>query len=107
MSVRSTAMRPGSLSRLPAARPPFRLRQRPRSRIVLDRRLAVGAHLPQRFERPVAAHARLPQLRRAHRADEEVLLHLGTADRAVEVAGAEALLDRLDLEPPLADVLEV
>src|SRR5262249_59244215 len=94
MSVRSTAMRPGSLSGLPAARRPFRLRERHRSRIVLDRRLAVGTYLPQRLERPVAAHTRLPQLRRAHRADEEVLLHLGTADPALQVAGATTPLVR-------------
>ena len=51
--------------------------------------------------------ARLPQLRRADRADEELLVDLGAADRAVEVARAEPPLHRLDLELALAHVLEV
>src|SRR4029079_16318053 len=36
------------------------------------RRLAVRAHLPERLEGVLAGHARLLQLRRAHRADEEL-----------------------------------
>ena len=38
---------------------------------------------------------------------EEVLVHLGAADRAVQVAAAEPLLHRADLELALAHVLEV
>ena len=51
--------------------------------------------------------ARLAQLGRADRADEEVLVDLGPADRAVQIAGAEPLLHRPDLELALAHVLEV
>src|SRR5207248_9827484 len=90
-----------------AGRRALRLRERHRSGVVLDRGFAVRADLPQRLERPVAVGARLAQLRRTHRAHEEVLLHLGAADGAMEIAVPEALLDRLDLELALADVLEV
>src|SRR5207248_670993 len=41
-----------------------------------DARLAVRAYLPRRLERARALRARLAQLRRADRADEEVDLHL-------------------------------
>ncbi len=73
-----------------------------------DRRLAVRAHLPERLERRLAARARLLQLRRADRADEELGL-----DRARGTPGSatrrlpELLLHRADLELALADVLEV
>src|SRR5439155_10054678 len=40
----------------------------------LDRRLAVGADLPQRLERLFAVDAGLAQTRRADRADEEALV---------------------------------
>src|SRR5438552_981542 len=73
----------------------------------LDRCLAVRADLPERLERRLAVGAGLFQLRRAHRTDEEIRGHLGAADWAVEVAAREALLHRLDLELPLADVLEI
>ena len=52
-------------------------------------------------------HARLLQLRRADRADEELGLDRGAADRAVRVVAAEPLLHRPDLELALADVLQV
>src|SRR5262245_2037696 len=107
MSVRSTAMRPRRLSGLPAARRALGFCKRHRARVVLDRGFAIGADLPQRLERPVAVHARLPQLGRAHGTDQKVLLDLGAAHGTVEVARAQALLDRLDLELALADVLEV
>ena len=55
----------------------------------------------------LAVRARLLQLRRADRADEERRLDLGAADRAVQVAPGEPLLHRLDLELALAHVLEV
>src|SRR5213082_2511967 len=101
ISVRSTAMRPRRLPTLPsrARRPVLRFDERDgRVRVVLDRRLAVRAHLPRRLERPVAVGARLAQLRRAHGADEELLVDLGAAYGAAEVARAEPLLHRLDLE---------
>src|ERR687888_2512960 len=48
-------------------------------------RLAVRADLPQRLERGLAIGARLLQLRRAHRADEEVGSDLRAANGAVQV----------------------
>src|SRR4051794_28599890 len=107
MSVRSTAMRPRNLATLAAARRSLRLCERHGRRVVLDRRLAVRAHLPERLEWPVAVRARLAQLRRADRTDQELLLDLRAAYRAMQVAAAEPLLHRLDLELALADVVEV
>ena len=52
-------------------------------------------------------HAGLLQLRRADGADEEVALDLGAAHRALELAPAEPRLHLLDLELPLAYVVEV
>src|SRR5437764_14242978 len=70
-----------------AARCAQRLR-RERSRIVEDRRaaddrrLAVRADLPERLERRLAGRARLLELRRADRADQEFRLDGRSADRA-------------------------
>src|SRR5581483_9292796 len=72
-----------------------------------DGGLAERADLPGALERPPAARARLPQLGRAHRADEVVVLDIGAADGAAQVAAAEAALDRADLQLALADVVEV
>src|SRR6266508_5335551 len=69
--------------------------------------LAVRAHLPERLERRFAVGAGLLQLRRADGADEKLVRDLGAADRAVEIAAGQPLLHRLDLELPLAHVLEV
>src|SRR5688500_8490442 len=72
----------------------------------LDRRLAVRTHLPERLERSLAAPASFLQLRRADWAREELRLD----DRATDGAPrclAERLLHRLDLELPLAHVLEI
>src|SRR3954451_12154898 len=73
----------------------------------LDRRLAVRAYLPERLERLLAVAARRPQPGGADRADQERLVDLGAADRAVHVPAGEALLHRLDLELALTHVLEV
>src|SRR4051812_1088840 len=58
----------GALARPPT---PRRLEGRHRNRGRLDRRLAERADLPQRLERLLAVAARLLELRRADRADEE------------------------------------
>src|SRR5438105_11184682 len=73
----------------------------------LDRRLAVGAHLPDRLERGAAAHACLLELRRADGTDEIARVDLRVTDRAAKVGSRDPLLDRLDLQLPLAHVLEV
>src|SRR6478609_9697798 len=67
ISVCSTAMRRARLPGLPAPRRSLlRLAENGRRRrVVLDGRLAVRTDLPQGFERLVALHARLTQLRRA------------------------------------------
>src|SRR5256885_16374357 len=54
-----------------------------------DRRLAVRADLPERFQRRLARRTRLAQTRRAHGADEEVLVDLGATDGTV-MAGPAA-----------------
>src|SRR5262245_34396186 len=69
-----------------------------------DRGLAVGTHLPERLQRRLAGRARLLQLGRADRADEEVGLDDGTANRTVRVPLAELLLHRADLELTLPPV---
>src|SRR6185503_7431812 len=112
-SVRSTAIGGGVYSGAAfAAR--WRERRRERLRLAerfdglrLHRRLAERTHLPERLERLLAVAARLPEARRADRADEEAHLDLGAADRAMHVAARQALLHRLDLELALAHVLEV
>src|SRR5947208_3945174 len=104
ISERSTAIeRPSLLGASPPPRRPH-LEGRELDRGRLDGRLAVRAYLPERLERRLAIDARLLELRRAHRADEELGRHLGSADRAVEVAPSEPLLHRLDLQLPLAHV---
>src|SRR5689334_14393632 len=104
-------MRPRRLPAAGAARPRralLRLRERKgRAVVLLDRRLAVRADLPRGLERPPAGGARLAEPRRAHGADEELLLDLGATDGAAQVARAEPLLHCLDLEFALAHVLEV
>src|SRR5206468_959829 len=87
--------------RLPAAPPRRQLERLGR----LHGRLAVRAHLPRGLERRLADVARLTQARGANGAHEERRLDLGAANRAPPLA--EPLLDRPDLEPALADVLEV
>src|SRR5262245_16745858 len=107
-SVRSTAMTAASL-RAPFApwrRESLSLAER-LDRGGLDRRLAERADLPERLERLLAVAAGLAQPRRTDRADEERLVDLGPADRAVQVAPREPLLHRPDLELALAPVLEV
>src|SRR5262245_10781392 len=108
MSVTSTAMRPTRLAGVaPSARRPPCLADRDGGiLVVLDRRLAERAHLPGRLERLPAVRAGLAELRRADRADEELLVDLGAADRAMEVARAEPPLHGLDLQLALPDVLE-
>ena len=73
----------------------------------LDRRLAERTNLPERLERGLAVHAGLPQLRRAHGADEERGLHLRSADGTVEVAVGEPVLHRPDLELALPHLFEI
>src|SRR2546423_12291920 len=106
MRVRSTAMRPRNLATLAAARRSLRLCECHRRGVVLDRRLAVRAYLPERLERPVTVRARLSEFRRADRTDQELFFDLGAAHWAVQAASAEPLLHRLDLELALADVVE-
>src|SRR5205085_9725905 len=73
----------------------------------LDGGLAVRAHLPQRLERRAAVYARLSQLRRADRAHEVARVDVRAAHRAHEPVTREAVLHRLDLELPLAHVVEI
>src|SRR5262249_7828313 len=84
-----------------------RLERRELDRGRLDRGLAVRADLPQRLERRLAVHARLLELGRANRADEEVDTDLRAADRTMQIASRESLLHRLDLELALANIFEV
>src|SRR5438094_4905149 len=107
ISDRSTAIERTSL--LGASPPPrgSHLERRELHRRGLDGRLAERAHLPERLQRRLAVGARLLELRRADRADEEVGRHLRATDRAIEVAACEPLLHRLDLELALAHVLQV
>ena len=55
----------------------------------------------------MAVRAGLAQLGRADRAQQEIVLDLGAAHRAAQVAAAEPPLHRLDLELALPYVLEV
>src|SRR3954453_20248357 len=107
ISERSTAIERGSLLRAPP--PPGRscLEGRELDGGRLDRRLAVRADLPERLERRLAVHARLLQLRRADRADEEVALDLRATHGALELTPTEPRLHLLDLELALAHVVEV
>src|SRR4029450_13211050 len=72
ISERSTAIERGSLLRAPPASGRSRLERGELYGRRLDRRLAVRAHLPECLERSLAVGARLLELRRADRADEEV-----------------------------------
>src|SRR5207249_3779622 len=98
ISDRSTAIERTSL--LGASPPSGRshLEGRELHRRRLDRRLAVRTHLPERLQRSLAIGAGLLELRRADRADEELVRHLGATDGTVEVAARQTLLHRLDLE---------
>src|SRR5581483_9859211 len=105
ISVRSSATAADYKRRLRSPNIPGR-RSCGRARRV-DRRLAVRAHLPERLERCPAVHARLPELRRADRTDEEARVDVRATDRAHEPGPRQPVLHRLDLELALADVLEV
>src|SRR4051812_28203410 len=101
---------PGALRLRRAAQP--RTRRFPRVRYergsrLRDGRLAVRADLPERLERRLARGAGLLQLRGANGTDEVVALDLRAAHGALQLAAAEARLHLLDLELPLAHVVEV
>src|SRR5579859_2861293 len=83
MRVRSTA-RSASHARRAATASCAECRRRPGVG-GLDRRLAIGANLPDRLEGSAAAHARLLELRRAHGANEIGLVDLGVTDGAAMV----------------------
>src|SRR3954453_14280685 len=66
--------------------------------VLLNRGRAVRADLPQALERPLAAPARVLELRRTDGADEIGVLHYAPADRAVRLDLREPPLEGLDLD---------
>ena len=67
---------------------------------------AVRAHLPDLLERRAARAARLLEARRADGADEEGCVHLAAADRAMQVALGQPVLEGAVLELAVAALLD-